>query len=56
MTKFLQNELKVIRAQSLREKLEAFCTTFKSRYFKSEDLNLTEIVDQLMFSVSDTDE
>jgi len=51
-----QNELKAIRAHPLRKGLEAFRTTFKSRYLKSEDVNLTEIVDQLTSQVSDTGE
>ncbi len=49
-----QNELKAIRAHPLRKGLEAFRTTFKSRYLKSEDVGLTEIVDQLTSEASDT--
>ncbi len=56
MAELSQNELKAIRAHPLREGLEAFRTMFKSRYPKSEDLNLTEIVDQLTSPVSDTGE
>jgi hypothetical protein len=51
-----QNELKAIRAHPLKEGLEAFRTTFKSRHPKSEDVNLTEIVDQLTSQMSDTGE
>ena len=51
-----QNELKAIRAHPLRKGLETFCTTFKSRYLKSEDVNLTEIIDQLTSEASDTGE
>ena len=51
-----QNEFKAIRAYPLREGLETFHTTFKSRYLKSGDVNLTEIVDQLTSEASDTGE
>lgn len=51
-----QNELKAITAHPLRKGLETFRTTFKSRYLKSEDLNLTEIVDLLTSDASDTGE
>lgn len=51
-----QNELKAIRAHPLRKGLETFRTTFKSRYLKSEDVNLTEIVDLLTSGASDTGE
>ena len=51
-----QNELKAIRAHPLKKGLETFRTTFKSRYLKSEDVNLTEIVDQLTSEASDTGE
>lgn len=56
MAGLLQNELKAIRAHPLRKGLESFRTTFKSRYLKSEDVNLTEIVDQLTSEASDTGE
>ncbi|KAL8669127.1 MAG: hypothetical protein Q9168_006267 [Polycauliona sp. 1 TL-2023] len=49
-----QNELKAIRAHPLRKGLETFRTTFRSSYLKSEDVNLTEIVDQLTSEASGT--
>lgn len=48
-----QNELKAIRAHPLKKGLETFRTTFKSRYLKSEDVNLTEIVNQLTSEASE---
>ncbi len=51
-----QNELKAIRTHPLRKGLETFRTTFNSKYLKSEDVNLTEIVDQLTSEASDTGE
>ena len=42
-----RNEPKAIRAHPTGKGLGAFCTTFKSRYLKIEDVNLAEIVDQL---------
>ena len=49
-----QNELKAIRAHPLKKGLETFRTTFNSKYLKGEDVNLTEIVDQLTSEASDT--
>ena len=51
-----QNELEAIRTHPLRKELESFRTTFNSKYLKSEDVNLTEIVDQLTSEASDTGE
>ena len=51
-----QNDVKAIRAHPLRKGLEAFRTTFKSRYLKRGDVNLTEIIDHLTSEASDTGE
>lgn len=51
-----QNELKAIRAHPMRNGLKTFRTTFKSRYLKSENVNLTEIVDLLTSEASNTGE
>ena len=54
MARLSQNELKTIRDHPLKIRLESFRATIRSRYIKSEDVNLTEIVDQLMSEASDT--
>lgn len=53
MAELLQNELKVIKAHSVKTGLETFHMTFILRYLKSENANVTEVVDQLTFKVSD---
>ena len=49
-----QNEFKAIRVHPLKIGLENFRATIRSRYIKSEDVNVTEIVDQLTSEASDT--
>ena len=56
MTELSQNELKVIRAHSLKKSLGNFRTTFKSRYLKRENANVTEVLDQLTSKNSDRGE
>ena len=51
-----QNVLKAIRTHPLRKGFEILRMTFKSKYLKSEEVNLTETVDQLTPGASDTGE
>jgi len=53
MAELSQNELKAIKAHPVRTGLETFHTTFISRYLKSENANVTEVVDQLTSEASD---
>jgi hypothetical protein len=53
MAELSQNELKAIKAHPVRTGLETFRTTFISRYLKSENANVTEVVDQLTSEASD---
>jgi len=52
MAELSQNELKAIKAHPARTALETFRTTIISRYLKSENANVTEVVDQLTFKAS----
>ncbi|MCJ1251250.1 hypothetical protein MMC30_008481 [Trapelia coarctata] len=53
MAELSQNELEAIKAYPVRTGLETFRTTFISRYLKSENANVTEVVDQLTSEASD---
>ena len=56
MAELSQDELEVIRAHPLRKGLGNFRTTFKSRYLKRENANVTEVLDQLTSENSDRGE
>ena len=56
MVEFSQNELKAIAAHPVRKGLETFRTTFASRYFRSENADVTEVIDRLTSEAFDRGE
>ena len=56
MVELSQNELKAIAAHSVRKGLETFRTTFASRYLRSENADVTEVVDRLTSEAFDRGE
>ena len=53
MAELPQNELEAIRSHPLKKVLKQFRTTFKSKYLKSKNVNVTEVVDRLTSEASD---
>ena len=56
MAELSQNELKAITAHPVRKGLESFRTTFASRYLRSKNADVTEVVDRLTSEASDRGE